>query len=288
MAKILQKLRIGPDFKENDLHGTPDYPCEVYFTDLSSCTAGLQQEHWHDELEYGLVVCGSMCLKCNGQEYHLSEDQGFFINTNVLHSMELLDGQACYYSIVFHKSFLNLPRRLYRKYVEPVTDHSYHPAIILRDRESVDRLKLAMRCYEEKADGYEFDFYQAVCALWRWMTQNYPPVLRAEEKVNQRIRSMLRFIAEHYREDIGVGEIAASVRISERECFRIFKNQLNSSPNIYLMQYRINRAAEQIILTDMKMQDVARECGFSSATYFSTKFQRIYGMTPTQYREQNR
>lgn len=288
MAKVLKKLRIGPDFKENDLHGTPDYPCEVYFTDLSKRTAGLLPEHWHNQLEYGLVVKGTLVLKCNGQPVTVSENQGFFINTNVLHSMKLKEGQASYYSVVFRSDFLGFPKQIYRNYVEPFIENPSIPWIVLQDVDWIKRMKRAVRCYEDKKEGYEFDFHQEVAALWKKMYEVYPPARGVEEKRNKRIQGMLRFIEEHYREDIGVYEIARSVGISERECFRSFKNCLNSSPSIYLTQFRMNRGAEQIILTDKTIQHIAKECGFASATYFSTKFGCVYGMTPTQYREENR
>lgn len=284
MAKMLKQLRIGPDAKENDLHGTPDYPCEVYYTDLSKHKAGLLPEHWHNELEYGLVTKGKIILKCNGQENLVEEGQGFFINTNVLHSMQAKEKEACYYSAVFHEKFLGLPERLQDRYVYPIVEDATYSFAILKENELVEMLQRAMQCYEDKKEEFEYDFYQMLCAIWKRMYQMYPPATGIEEKVNQRIQKMLQFIAEHYWEDIGVEEIAARAGISKRECFRSFKNHLNSSPNIYLTQFRMNRAAEQIILTDKTMAEIARDCGFSSATYFSTKFLAVYGMSPKEYR----
>lgn len=287
MAKMLKQLRIGPDAKENDLHGTPDYPCEVYYTDLSKHKAGLLPEHWHNELEYGLVTKGRILLKCNGQENVLEEGQGFFINTNVFHSMQTMEKEACYYSAVFHERFLGLPERLRERYVTPIVEASTYSFVILKEKELVEMLQRAMQCYEEKKEEYEYDFYQLLCSVWKGMYQTYPPATKTEEKVNQRIQKMLRFIAAHYQEDIGVEEIAAEAGISKRECFRSFKNHLNSSPNMYLTQFRINRAAEALILTDKKMNVIAKECGFTSATYFSTKFLSVYGMSPKEYRACN-
>lgn len=288
MAKMLKQLQLGPDAKENDLHGTPDYPCEVYFTDLSNHVSGLLPEHWHNELEYGLVTKGKILLKCNGQENLVEEGQGFFINTNVLHSMQAKDGDACYYSAVFHEKFLVLPERLRERYVKRIVADPSYPFIILREESFLKLLHGAMECYEKKMDGYEYDFYCMLCSSWKEMYQIHPPKDGNAEKTNQRIQRMLLYIAEHYWEDIGVDEIAADAQISKRECFRSFKNHLNSSPNMYLTQFRLNRAAEMLILTEKKINEIARECGFFSATYFSTKFLSVYGMSPKEYRICNR
>lgn len=38
--------------------------------------------------------------------------------------------------------------------------------------------------------------------------------------------------------------------------------------------------------TDAPIDDIAKNCGFSSASYFATKFKEIYRITPTQFRQQ--
>jgi len=288
MAKTLAKIQIGPDRKENDLHGTPDYPCEVYYTDLSKYTAGLMPEHWHNELEFGFVVKGSLLLKWNGQDTLVSENQCFFLNANVAHSMKLMGEEACFYSVVFHEKFICVPKQLYIKYVQPIVNGTYYPMVLLKEVEAVSLMKNAILCFENKEPGYEFSFYNNICALWNYLSQNHPPIDGMEQIMTQRIQDMLHYISKEYGKNIGVDEIAASTGISKRECYRCFKSQLNSSPNIYLMQFRMNRAAEMILLTDYNMDKIAKECGFTSATYFSTKFKGVYGMTPREYRERNR
>lgn len=288
MAKTLDKLQLGPDRKENDLHGTPDYPCEVYYTDLINYTAGLMPEHWHNELEFGYVAKGTLLLKCNGQETVIAENQCFFINANVVHSMKMMGEEAGFYSVVFHKNFIRVPNRIYKKYVNPLLSGSYYQMVLMQEAEAAAIIKNALKSYESKEIGYEFTFYNDICALWNCLYQNHPPVDGMEQKMTRRIQEMLQFISMQYMNNIGVDEIAASAGISKRECFRCFKSQLNSSPNIYLLQYRMNRAAERILLTDFNMDKIAKECGFTSATYFSTKFKSVYGMTPKEYRERNR
>ncbi len=284
MAKTLKSLRLGPDRKENDLHGTPDYPCEVYYTDLSNYTAGLMPDHWHNELEFGLVTKGEIVLICNGQEYHVKENQSFFVNVNVAHSMKAVNGEGCFYSVVFHEKFLSFPEHVYQKYVHPLVKGTYYQMVLLGEEES-KILREALECFENREAGFELGFYNDICRLWKCLCLNHPPMEGTEQKMTIRIQSMLSFISQNFMKNIGADEIAASGKISKRECFRCFKEQLNSSPNIYLMQFRMNRAAELILLTDFTMDRIAKECGFTRASYFSTKFKEVYGMSPKEYRE---
>lgn len=288
MAKTLTRLRLGVDRKQNDLFGIPDYPCELFYTDLASHSIGYMPEHWHNELEYGYVTKGRLLLTCNGAEYIIEENQAFFINTNVLHSMKSTENAASFYSIVFHESFLGMPEQLKKKYINSVINNVNFPIFITKEPEFLNLIRKAIQCYEEKNTNFDFHFHQSVCSLWLLIYGEQLPFASIEEKMDHRIREMLLFISSNYQKNIGVEEIADFAGISKRDCFRCFKRQLNSSPNIYLLQFRMNRAAEMILMTDQKINQIATLCGFSSATYFATKFKEIYGMSPKTYRDSNR
>ena len=83
MAKTLTRLRLGTDRKQNDLVGMPDYPCELYYTDLASHSTGYMPVHWHNELEYGFVTKGKLLLTCNGTEY-IFEENGEYQRASLL------------------------------------------------------------------------------------------------------------------------------------------------------------------------------------------------------------
>ena len=51
---------------------------------------------------------------------------------------------------------------------------------------------------------------------------------------NERMKKMMRYIQEHFREKMAVTSIAASVPVSERECYRLFQNHLGITPIEYI------------------------------------------------------
>ena len=287
MPKTNVRLRLGTDRKQNEFLGLPDYPCELFYTDLAKHSTGYIPEHWHNEMEYGFVTGGHLLLTCNGTEYVIGENQFYFINANVLHSMKSAGDTASFYSIVFHENFLGMPEQIKKKYITPVMDNGNFPVFITEKPEFSQLIKSALRCYQEKEEKYDYFFYQHICSLWMLIYDKHLPFVSLGEKTDRRIREMLQFISTNYQRNIGVDEIANYAGVSKRECFRCFKRQLNSSPNIYLLQFRMNRAAEMIVMTDQKMNQIASQCGFSSATYFATKFKELYGMSPKAYRERN-
>ena len=59
------------------------------------------------------------------------------------------------------------------------------------------------------------------------------------------------------------------------------------SPKAYIQAIQMERAAR--LLTDtpqMTVTQVARRCGFDDASTFAHTFRRVYGCSPTQYRDE--
>lgn len=55
----------------------------------------------------------------------------------------------------------------------------------------------------------------------------------------------------------------------------------------YINNYRIEKAKHLIRTEYLKLHEIAKMTGFSSAIVFSTVFKKITGMTPSDYRKEN-
>ena len=58
--------------------------------------------------------------------------------------------------------------------------------------------------------------------------------------------------------------------------------------NDYINRIRIERSVHLLTTTDMSINDISQEVGFSYPRYFSTSFKQVKGMTPTRFKEENR
>jgi AraC-like DNA-binding protein len=52
----------------------------------------------------------------------------------------------------------------------------------------------------------------------------------------------------------------------------------------YLTEYRIGKSAELLISSSLNVTEIAEQCGFGGASYFTETFRKIMGCTPTEYR----
>ena len=110
-----------------------------------------------------------------------------------------------------------------------------------------------------------------------------PGDARAED--DARVKRMLAYISEHCAERIGMADIARAGMIGERECFRVFRRQLNMTPLECLTAQRLSRACELLRGTDRTVLEIGLACGFCSASYFGKVFREHIGVSPRAYRE---
>ncbi|MDZ8120013.1 helix-turn-helix domain-containing protein [Pontiella agarivorans] len=107
-----------------------------------------------------------------------------------------------------------------------------------------------------------------------------------ESRVDNVVERALAFIAEHYGEDIGVGEIAEKLNVSRSYLMALFKKSTGHTVNQHLTDVRIEMA--KVILMKKNVTETAFEVGFNSSNYFTTVFKKQLGMTPKDYQFQNR
>ena len=258
--------------------------------------------HWHDEFELGYISGGSVVYQTSGLTVTLHEGDGIFINSGVLHYLHPLEPcrEARLQTQFFDKSFLagSLGSLLDIKYVAPVLDQRQLEAVPLyrSDPESkgfLECLQKGVELCSRKEEFFELRLRNLFSELWesiyRWAAQkesSTPSVRRSIE--DDRIKQMMRYVQAHFSEKISVSSIAASIPISERECYRLFQNSMGITPIEYLISVRLQNAQSLLMNTNKSILDIALETGFGSSSYFGKIFRSHHRLTPAQYRNLSR
>ena len=86
---------------------------------------------------------------------------------------------------------------------------------------------------------------------------------------------------------ITIKNVSALCGFSESHFMKLFKELTGMSFNAYLVNYRLELSAKQLIETNQKIIDIATNCGFNNHSYFTRAFLKKYGLTPAKYRQSN-
>ena len=99
-----------------------------------------------------------------------------------------------------------------------------------------------------------------------------------------RISPAVEYIENHFTEDFTISALANICYISEAHLFRLFKEELGTSPVEYKNILRIKRAQQLLCDPECSIGDISAMVGFENLCYFSRTFKKIVGYNPSQYR----
>jgi two-component system response regulator YesN len=93
------------------------------------------------------------------------------------------------------------------------------------------------------------------------------------------------YIRCHFREKLAIQDIASSVGMSESYFSHVFKKETGSNVVDYINRVKIEKAAEILETSNLKVADAASRIGIDNPNYFSVLFKKIIGISPQEYRE---
>ncbi len=271
---------------------TTEYPYCLHQRDL---TDFIIPWHWHEELELGYIQEGASKIITIDAEYTVHQGDGFFINSNVLDMKKnAAPGERTLeINHIFHPIFLSghFKSRFEKKYLTPIiNDHRIEVHIIRRGQRISDKILTDLHRLKELQShkNIEFQTRNILSETWLLLLEdiqlNYKKSKRSKFEQPDRIRSMLSFIHNHYKDKITVAQVADAVGISEREAIRSFRKSLDQSPIEYLISYRLNEAKKMLLNSNVSITEICYQCGFSDSSYFGKVFRKAYGITPKEFR----
>ena len=87
--------------------------------------------------------------------------------------------------------------------------------------------------------------------------------------------------------DLNRAEIAKAAGTSVVTLGKQFQERLRTTMNHYICGLRLEKAVHLLENTDLPIETIAGQCGFSYAYYFARVFRQRYALTPAKYRAQH-
>lgn len=268
------------------------FPLIVHETCLKDKPLGFNNWHWHEELQFTIVLEGEMVMTMQGENYLLHPGDGIFINSNIEHMTRPTTPQSArYLSLNVQPSLLTLfhgsvvEQKYYLPYIkEP------HMQVVTFSSDGLEELLFAevnelFRVLQDGGFGYELDAYSRLLNTWKLLLAcNASEHAQHQPHERYEAKAMLAYLHEHYGERISLDDVSAHVHISKSECCRLFHASYGCSIFTYLSDYRLQKSILLLSDSQLSVLEISDLCGFNSTSYFIKTFREKVGMTPLQYR----
>lgn len=289
------QINIEKNQKEIKEHGDYKFPVDVSIEKIQAYEQGAFMWHWHPEVELTCIMSGEIEYHVNERQYFLSEGDGMFANSNMLHAGYMKDGKECtYLTITFHPRFLYGYEGsiLQTKYVEFITKNDNWSSLSLSkevswQKEILECMREIYEIYEKKESGFELLIQMKLMFIWQRFFLYYRDLPEKEyqpQKHLQRLREIVTFIQENYEKELTLEDVADHVNICKSECCRFFKKHMNMTIFEYLLYYRIQKSLP-LLRAGESITKTATLVGFSSAAYYGQIFRRYMKCTPKEYKK---
>ncbi|SKA92881.1 AraC-type DNA-binding protein [Caloramator quimbayensis] len=96
------------------------------------------------------------------------------------------------------------------------------------------------------------------------------------------------YIKAKYMNDISINEISNMLGIDRRYFYRIFKNITGKSPQDYIIATRLEKAIQLLLNSSYSISEISQNVGYNDVYNFSKLFKKKYGVSPLNYRKNNR
>ncbi|MCH3971636.1 MAG: AraC family transcriptional regulator [Oscillospiraceae bacterium] len=289
--------------QQNDLmresipHGDALFPMSLHEIATDCKHTERLECHWHKEIEILVATAGQAVFRIDTESFPLSAGEAVFVNGNRLHSARAAEMEPFeYFAVVFDLSLLSgeVNDRISQRYIAPVVNGSIAFSEKITREEyggEVFGLLFAIReAYRKKELLYEMNIKIKLMEIWtilyRHAEKAQGPAPKAENYKIESIKRIMRYIQEHYREDITVSGMAERCGMSESQFCRFFRSMAQSSAVHYIQTCRVTESCRLLRTTDLPVSAVALQVGFENISYFNRVFLRFMHRSPSAFRAQ--
>lgn len=283
------------DLSENVHYNTPSFPAYLSKGTLSFYPDYSAVSHWHEDLEFIIILSGYMSYNIDGQLVQIDEGNGIFVNSRHMHYGFSKEREDCdFICILLHPSLVSSNAYFVSEYMEPLTSSAEYPYVPLN--RSVEWQDTVIRLLEEMYSIQDnklfvFDVQQLFINILKLLYGNLKPVKAAFSRPDMQLdtlKQMILFIETHYQNPMSLNDIAKAGSCCKSKCNTLFNKYLRTSPVNFLNDYRMKKGCNLLVSTDVPVVMIASETGFCSSSYFCETFHKMYGMTPQRFRSESK
>lgn len=248
--------------------------------------------HHHDFYEFYFFISGDVTYLIEGKSYYMESGNMVLINSKELHQAVINSEEGFYERIVL---WIN------RDFLKGLSSDKMDLSLCF---ESINRKNVLSVDFEQqknirgilnklinlenyKGTGYELLYKAYMTELMVYINNlvfNEDSTINIGIKKSNLIDGIIEYINNHIEEEITINKISDIFYLSKFHLSREFKKYTGTTIHRYIVQKKLIEAKE-LILKEMPIIDVYKQCGFGDYSNFFRAFKNEYGITPKQFYE---
>lgn len=244
-------------------------------------------DHWHQQSEFIYVLDGTPEVHIGGQVYTGQPGDLFVVHSGEIHSLS--SQQLCTVMISTYD-----PGILYNFQTELHFIQSHIPAQALHAAglsEEIERIFQEMLAEKESECAmYKIIIITNTLRLYSLLVRNFERERSSGSRSMtkfQHFQNVLRYITEHYNENISLGSIAQTISYHPSYVSTLFVTYTGVNFKAYIDNFRIGKAVKLLHTTNSTISTIAMQCGFDNIRTFNNAFKRVTGTTPSLVRNES-
>lgn len=255
------------------------------------------QLHYHEYTELLFGVSGTAQVFIGAKQYALPAGGMVIVHTGCPHDVACSNGKCTYIVVKFLPQVLLADEQTPSAYgyVLALMENTGEKQILFPPSALADTTLPALFYHirsewEEQALGYELSLRADVTQIYLyilrcWEAQHVPLLSRIRDMgQTEFVKHAIAYVQTHYS-DLTAVETADACGVSATYFSRMFKRAMHQSFSDYVTLVRLRHAEQLLLLTDDSVTEVAQAVGFSTASYFISRFRAAKKMTPLQFRQ---
>lgn len=237
---------------------------------------GSMYQHMHDYVEMIYIRSGTLCYSVNFTEYTLHAGDVIFAFPGQIHG-HLASEDAENITLLFPKNL-------------PIYDAVFcnmlpkHP--VLRDAVNAETDRLlytAAKTNSNQEQAYAKGITQGYIALILGRLLPFLDLQPMESETSSIEQQLIAYCSAHYKEAISLTTVAEALGYSATHLSHLFSEKFKIGFSQFISAMRIEDA-KKMLRGNIKITQIALDCGFGSMRNFNRTFKNATGKTPSEYR----
>lgn len=254
-----------------------NFPYKIFLSNVGSVL-----EHWHNSLEIILAIEGEIQVAFPDGIHNIKPMEFIIINSKEPHK------------VTAKSSNVTLTLQISSKLLNPYLNDKikfHNQGNKETNTAIISHLAKILWIYNKKANNYEAQLNSVLYSLLFILLENLAYESNnnyVTQKYDERIEKIIKFLNEHYNEDISLQTLADKEYLSLSYVSRFFKKYVGIPYKEYISSIRLDRALQDLIYTDLPIIEIATKHGFPSSKALSIEFKKKFTGTINEFRKDNK